>query len=75
MQPLVGQLSDSSKSKFGRRRPFMISGAIIASIACLIIGYTREIAQIVTSEHADVLQKWIAVFSFYLLDFSINAGK
>ena len=33
VQPIIGALSDKTKSKFGRRRPYLLGGAIIASIA------------------------------------------
>lgn len=43
MAPVVGVLADKSKSKYGRRRPFMIGGAIIVSLGLLLLGWTAEI--------------------------------
>jgi len=43
MQPIVGILADKSKSKYGRRRPVMVAGAVIVSICLLILGFTGEI--------------------------------
>jgi GPH family glycoside/pentoside/hexuronide:cation symporter len=34
--PIVGSLSDRTKSRFGRRRPYMFIGAFIV-LACMII--------------------------------------
>ncbi len=36
VQPIVGALSDKTKSPFGRRRPYLLGGALIASIALWI---------------------------------------
>ena len=46
MQPVVGVLADSSRSKWGRRRPFMIGGTIIVGVALLVLGWTAEIVGI-----------------------------
>ena len=46
MQPVVGVLADSSRSKWGRRRPFMIGGTIIVGFGLLILGWTGEIVGI-----------------------------
>lgn len=43
MQPVVGILADKSKSKYGRRRPVMIAGAVIVSFCLLVLGWTKEI--------------------------------
>jgi len=46
MQPVIGVLADSSRSKWGRRRPFMIGGTIIVGFALLVLGWTAEIVGI-----------------------------
>ncbi len=33
VQPIVGALSDKTSTRFGRRRPFLLGGALLASIA------------------------------------------
>lgn len=33
VQPLVGVLSDNTKSRFGRRRPYLLAGALITALA------------------------------------------
>lgn len=43
MGPVIGVLADNSKSKYGRRRPFMIGGAIVVAMGLLVLGWTREI--------------------------------
>ncbi|KAG7375797.1 hypothetical protein PHYPSEUDO_015241 [Phytophthora pseudosyringae] len=41
--PIVGAFSDRSASKWGRRRPFLIYGALTSAICWTAMGYTRQI--------------------------------
>lgn len=50
MQPVVGVLADNSKSKWGRRRPFMIGGALVVALCLLVLGWTAEIVGLFVSE-------------------------
>ncbi len=58
VQPLVGHFSDNTWTRFGRRRPFFLAGAIWAAIALLLM------------PNAPML--WMAVASLWILDASIN---
>ncbi|KAI4241017.1 MAG: hypothetical protein L6R40_004765 [Gallowayella cf. fulva] len=75
MGPVIGVLADNSKSKYGRRRPFMIGGAIVVSMGLLVLGWTAEIVGlfIPESELRRILTITLAVLSIYLVDFAINA--
>lgn len=44
-----GVLADNSKSRFGRRRPYMIVGSLICTLAMLLLGFTRPFASIFSS--------------------------
>jgi solute carrier family 45 protein 1/2/4 len=46
MQPVVGILADRSRSRWGRRRPFMIGGALAVAACFLLLGWTSEIVGI-----------------------------
>lgn len=59
VQPIIGYLSDRTwHPKFGRRRPYFMFGAILASIALLFM------------PHSPML--WMAVGMLWVLDASIN---
>ncbi|KAG2234519.1 hypothetical protein INT48_007332 [Thamnidium elegans] len=76
MQPVVGVLSDSCKSKWGRRRPFLVGGSIVMVFSLLAIGWTKEITWFFTrAESGDtfkIVSIIIAIGSIYVLDFSVN---
>ncbi|UKI42285.1 MAG: MFS transporter [Candidatus Melainabacteria bacterium] len=43
VQPIVGALSDKTHTRFGRRRPYLLSGAILASIALIAFPNSQNI--------------------------------
>lgn len=47
VQPVVGVLSDGCRSFLGRRRPFIIGGCIVSSLAVLLLGWAKEVAGLV----------------------------
>lgn len=80
VQPYIGMLSDKCRSRFGRRRPFMVAGAF-ATIGCLmILVWSSEITQLVlvdvfgtrNSKAANVIVIAAAVSMLLILDFSNN---
>ncbi|THU98478.1 hypothetical protein K435DRAFT_777462 [Dendrothele bispora CBS 962.96] len=72
MQPLIGVMADSSTSRWGRRRPYMMIGTVLCVLAMLLLGWTRQVAEWFTN-NAETLTLWLAVISIFLIDFSINA--
>ncbi|KAK7268878.1 hypothetical protein RIF29_21587 [Crotalaria pallida] len=42
VQPTVGFYSDRCTSRFGRRRPFIVGGAIAVAIAIILIGFAAD---------------------------------
>ena len=59
VQPVIGYLSDNTwSSKFGRRKPFFLIGAILASVTLFFM------------PHSPVL--WVAAGLLWVLDSSIN---
>ncbi len=58
VQPIIGYLSDRTWTKLGRRRPYFLVGAILASIALVIM------------PNSSVL--WVAAGMLWIMDASIN---
>src|SRR5687767_2733973 len=58
VQPIVGSMSDRTWNRFGRRRPFFLVGAILASIALFFMPNSGAI--------------WMAAGLLWILDASIN---
>lgn len=75
-QPIVGVLSDELRWTYGRRRPFMIGGAIATIISLLTLSWSKSIVGFLTGEKdIDILNKKtipLAVTFVYVLDFSIS---
>ncbi|KAA8915389.1 hypothetical protein TRICI_002467 [Trichomonascus ciferrii] len=75
-QPIVGVLSDESRARFGRRRPFIIGGGIATIASLLLLSWSKDIIALVFGgDTAEVKARTVpfAVFFVYLLDFSISA--
>ncbi len=58
IQPIVGHYSDRTWGRLGRRRPYFLAGAILASIALLVM------------PNSPIL--WVAVGTLWIMDASIN---
>lgn len=78
-QPIVGVLSDESRLRFGRRRPFIIGGGIATIASLLLLSWSKDIIAFLSGgdnpSSAEIKSRTIpfAVFFVYLLDFSISA--
>ena len=58
IQPIVGYLSDRTWGKLGRRRPYFLVGAILASLALIVMPNSSTL--------------WVAAGLLWILDSSIN---
>jgi maltose/moltooligosaccharide transporter len=58
IQPIIGYMSDKTWGRFGRRRPYFLVGAIMASIALILMPNSPSL--------------WIAVGMLWIMDASIN---
>jgi maltose/moltooligosaccharide transporter len=60
VQPIVGHLSDRTWTRLGRRRPYFLVGAVLASLSLLWMPNASEL--------------WIAAGLLWLMDASINVS-
>jgi solute carrier family 45 protein 1/2/4 len=82
VQPYVGILSDNCRSRWGKRTPFMATGATATIISLLALAWVREIVGgflglfgvELESQGVKVSIIVVAVLFVYILDFSINTG-
>jgi maltose/moltooligosaccharide transporter len=58
IQPIIGHMSDKTWGKLGRRRPYFLVGAILASLALLIMPNSPTL--------------WVAAGMLWIMDASIN---
>lgn len=59
VQPIIGQMSDNTwHSRYGRRRPYFLIGAILASLTLLVVPHSPAL--------------WIAAGGLWILDASMN---
>lgn len=79
VQPLIGAISDKTKSKFGRRRPYLLGGAIIASLALWLFPNSGAIADILAKLIHVNLPFWtgliIAAIMIWIIDACINIAQ
>ncbi|GAB4852459.1 sugar transporter protein [Ancistrocladus abbreviatus] len=78
VQPLVGHMSDRCKSRFGRRRPFILGGAIMIVIAVLIIGHSADIGYLLGDRAGEGKRPMAVVafvIGFWLLDVANNTTQ
>ena len=70
--PIVGYLSDRCTSRLGRRRPFIIVGALGTVAGMLLFPNARELGHLIHPSDSHRAALIVAVASFALMDFSIN---
>lgn len=74
VQPIIGVLSDSSRLRWGRRRPFMLLFSVLVALFLVVLAWAEEIVGVWSSDEAVVrkLTVALAVFCIYAVDFAIN---
>lgn len=80
VQPYVGMLSDNCRISWGRRKPFMLGGAIATSVSLMLLGWAKEtVGGLLSLFGADPASQGVkttilvvAVLWVYILDFAIN---
>ncbi|KAI6689643.1 hypothetical protein NL676_026471 [Syzygium grande] len=75
VQPIVGYFSDRTKSRFGRRRPFILGGAGFVGVAVFLIGFAADLGHMGgDSLDSPMKPRAVAIFvvGFWILDVANN---
>lgn len=79
VQPLIGALSDKTVSSFGRRRPYLLGGALIASLALLIFPNSGDVATLLQNMFGTQFPVWtgllIAAVMIWVIDACVNVAQ
>lgn len=83
VQPYVGLKSDNCRMPWGKRRPFIVGGAIATITSLMVLAWAREIVGGVLgifgadpeSQGVKTCVMIFAVLFVYVLDFAINVSK
>lgn len=60
----TGAIADNSKSRFGRRRPYMLLGTVICSVSMLLLGFTRDVVSIIIPRGTSLVSPVFSLFCY-----------
>lgn len=79
IQPMIGVISDNTKSRFGRRRPYLLAGAVITAIALWIFPHSASISGALGNLLHVNMPAWggvvVAAVMIWIIDACINIAQ
>lgn len=79
VQPLIGVLSDNTKSRFGRRRPYLLAGALITALALWAFPNSANISNFIGNSLHITMPAWagllVAAIMIWVIDACINIAQ
>lgn len=79
VQPIIGVLSDNTKSRFGRRRPYLLGGALITALALWAFPHSAGISDFISNFCHFNMPAWggllIAALLIWVIDACINIAQ
>lgn len=79
VQPIIGVLSDNTKSRFGRRRPYLLAGALITAVALWLFPNSAGISDLIAKIFHINMPSWggllVAAILIWVIDACINIAQ
>src|SRR5574344_405365 len=79
VQPIVGTLSDKTNTSFGRRRPYLLGGALLASVALWLFPNCSNITEFFAKSFHIAFPWWtallLAAIMIWVIDACINIAQ
>ena len=79
VQPIIGALSDNTNTKFGRRRPYLMLGALLAALALWAFPNSANIAQLLGDKLHIPMPVFggliVAAIMIWVIDACVNAAQ
>ena len=79
VQPLIGALSDKTKLAFGRRRPYLLGGALLSAIALIALPNSEQVVNWISAQLHISLPALAALFfaavMIWILDACVNIAQ
>lgn len=79
VQPLIGALSDKTKLAFGRRRPYLLGGALLSAVALIALPNSEHIVNWISNQLHLPLPALAALFfaavMIWILDACVNIAQ
>lgn len=79
VQPIIGAMSDTTETRFGRRRPYLLFGALLAAVALWLFPQSGNIAENLSNLLNTNLPSYtgllIAAIMIWVIDACVNAAQ
>ena len=75
VQPIIGALSDHTQTPIGRRVPYLLGGALLASIGLVLLPNSGNIAGLFGENAPAWLGLLIAAIMIWIIDACVNAAQ
>lgn len=76
IQPIAGSLSDATRSRFGKRRPWIVGCGTLLIIGLYSFAFCREIVHALMAGQKERIINYsvitVAIASIYFIDFAVN---
>ncbi len=75
VQPLIGAMSDSTQTRFGRRIPYLFGGALFGAAGLILLPHSGQIATLLGGNLPVYTGLLIAAILIWAIDASVNAAQ